>query len=362
MNFNIHLTYILIIILIISFFLMILSRIQNEKKNNIESFTNNNNNVNNSITYPELDLDQIKFIEPKDTHFFKNSYYLSSMNQINVNARNFMNKNQCYKNYQNAFQIITEKERRLIKLYIKSLMNEIYKLHLDTPQQTHFINYYNYLKFWLLTSNIQFAKQQNWLESNMPHTHNTTIVFPHSLFINPKDSILLHELTHIHQRKQINDFENLYHDWGFFKHHKPIKGLENKVLLSRHNPDGLELNWLWKCPIDKENKIYWITAEFNNLDEPNLTNVSYLAYPVDTDSRQNYYYLNKTPIHLTSLSNFNSYFGITNNHYHPNEISAQYAEYYLEDIKVNRNNKTTKRDYPAYYIYLDWMNTIIKNY
>lgn len=344
----------LLLLIIVSFCLMIHLRYKNEiielsLQDNKEAFQNQEKPTTIFSYISPNGLD-IKFANKIDSNllFTESNHYLTTMNKINMEARKIPNRTQCIINYKNAFDQITEKEKELVIKSIRGFLNRL----IEQDRK----DYAYYLKYWLEESKI--AKQHTWLESNMPHTHKKYIILNQSWFNNPyaNKTTLIHEMTHVHQRYQMNIFEELYDKWGFKAYNKnisTIKGLEQAVLLSRHNPDGMDLNWIFKL----EDKYYWITAKYPNLESVELTNTDYLAYPLHVDNQQNYYYLGKNTIDLKNFKAFQDFFKIGNNHYHPNEIAAQYAEFYLEDCLVKRNNnKLNKRKNPGYQIYLEWAN------
>ena len=74
---------------------------------------------------------------------------------------------------------------------------------------------------------------------------------------------------------------------GFFYYQKgifTIKGLEDKFLLSRHNPDGMDLNWVWKTP---KGELFWISAgEYIKANHLTLLDVEYLGYSLEKDQKE----------------------------------------------------------------------------
>ena len=327
-------------------------------KNELLTLTIKSQNEHFSNKEPELDT-PFKYLSPNQLklHFaktsdaqqlFAQSKYLDTMNKINVEAREIPTKKQCYINYQNAFDTITKEEEELTKKAVRLLINTL--IEQDNKEYAY------YLKHWLEASII--AKQHSWLESNMPHTHNNYIVLNQHWFDSPYNNrqTLIHEMTHVHQRYKHSFYQSLFEQWGFTYYPykvETIKGLEQAVMLTRHNPDGLNLNWI----LTLDGNHYWITSKYPDINEPKLTRADYLAYPLTKDNQGRYYYTGTTPTPLKDFNAFMEFFGIHNNHYHPNEISAQYAEYYLDDCMVKRNSKElTKYKYPAYLIYLDWAN------
>lgn len=307
-------------------------------------------NIDQRIQENFSNLPEINFTT--DSNFYQNTTYLSTMNQVNRKARNFESPNHALQMCVQAYQTIPKSEKNNAQKLVFQLLE---KTSIASP------NYNKYLKHWL--TKIKIAKQKNWLEAGMPHTHLDIVILNPNWFQIPRRSTLVHEMTHVHQRLNPNDYLPLFEKWGFIYYPRginTIKGLEDKFILSRHNPDGIDLNWIWKTP---KNTYYWITAQFIRGDQISLTDVEYLAYQLETDSYGNYFYLNKIPIPLKQWKLFQDYFQIGNNHYHPNEIAAQYAEFYLEEHlgdtgNINKSVKTT----PGYQIYTEFMNELITRY
>lgn len=285
-------------------------------------------------------LPEITFTD--DTSFFASEDYLPKMNQVNLKARKLDNHSHALSKYRNSFQKIPDAQKKDTQKFIFQLME---KTSLKCP------NMNKYLQYWM--PKIKIAKQQPWLEAGMPHTHNTTIVLNPGWFDSPRQHTFIHELTHVHQRQKPQDFEELYRKWGFFYYQKgifTIKGLEDKFLLSRHNPDGMDLNWVWKTP---KGELFWISAEYIKADHLTLLDVEYLGYSLEKDPEGNCYYLNKTPISLSKHQEFRNYFQIHNNHYHPNEISANYSEKYLEDKLKGGDKQLNCKGYQIYYQHME---------
>lgn len=325
------------------------SKMQQEKEvREIENFTNRQNDIQ------PIKI-SINFAKATDARaLFTDNSYLNTMNTINILARGLTDET-LISFYQSSFQDITVLEEKYITKFIEALLNDLNKQDKGP--------YATYLKYWLERS--IFAKSIPELEGNMPHTHKNYIIMPAAWYKYPNASTLIHELLHVHQRHDKKDFEILYRDFGFKYYDKnvhTIKGLEQNMFMSRHNPDGLDLNWIW-CPRNlykttDDMSYFFITAKYPNIDNPSLTNVEYVAYSLNRDNSGTYYKItNRKPIKLSNLEIFKTHFGITNNHYHPNEIAAQYAEYYLDDSGVNKNYiDKTKRQNPGYKTFITWMN------
>lgn len=320
---------------------------QKSEEKEIERFTNRQQDIQPikiSITYAKA-TDAITL--------FTNNNYLNTMNDINILARG-LTKETLVPFYQSSFQNISDLEQQHTTKFIEALLDNLNK------QNKH--SYVEYLKYWLESS--IFAKSNPKLEGNMPHTQNNYIIMPDDWYKNPDESTLIHELFHVHQRYRPEVFVLLYEDLGFEHYNKgvhTIKGLNQIVSMTRHNPDGSDINWILHDDIRTQTgystEHYFITAEYPNMNNPSLRNVKYKKYPLERDNSGLYYHINNKSDHYANFAG--SPFMISNNNYHPNEITAQYAEYYLKDSFVDKNYPDkTKYQFDKYKIFLNWMNNI----
>ena len=365
MNWFIILFFLISILLyLITKYYLVKNNYNQEKINNkIEEFENEQNRTsteklkfNHNITINYLDISNAQAL------IIKHSEYLQGMNQANLSARNCLNIDDLYKKYKNGFETITPEEKETVNEFLLKLLNDISKFN---------IQYYKYVSKWL--NEISFAKAQNWLEAGMPHTLDKTIVMDANWFINPRKTTLVHELIHIHQRQVEFDFEDLYKELGYYYNPEYIKGMEDIYPLNRNNPDGLSKYWLWKLPkietTTRDNSIasnsaktnyWWIGAIFKTITPTLLTDINLVALKLDTDSQGNFYYLKQHPTNLNTWTPFITFFGNNPNNYHPNEMSAKFAEYYLLDIL---NDKSRDFDnYEGYKIYKKYFENMINKY
>ena len=294
------------------------------KINKIESFTNKKISNDKHII--------INFGNSKTSKEVYQNNYLNTMNKLNRKMRQFQNSQELYDFYLNhSFLDITEKDEEVFRFMIITLLDRI-----DNKIVRRFIK--NYL------IDMTIVKGNNKLESGMPHTHNKTIIFPQSYFtsihtkykLNFIESMLenegltfIHEILHIHQRYNKNKYLELYKQWGFTIP-EYINNIINFKRLNRHNPDGLKVNWVW----NNNNKYYLIGAVFND-NSNNLTDTDYIAKEITRIDANIFNDNDGNTIHLDKFDNFINYFGINNNHYHPNEITAQYFEYYVNKYFLN---------------------------
>jgi len=283
------------------------------------------------------------------------------MNQANLSARDCLNINELYNKYKTAFDDITEKEKNRIDDFILNLLEKIKRVN---------IPYYRYVSKWL--KEISITKGKNWLESGMPHTLDKTIIMDENWFMYPRHTTFLHELTHIHQRSVEFEFEDLYTELGYHYNPNTIKGLESIYPLNRNNPDGLSTKWLWKLP--QNNKLsanhttlnntntnyWWIGALFKSITPSSLNDVNLVALKLDQDQEGHFYYLKQQPTLLSNLSSFITFFGENPNNYHPNEMTAKFAEFYLLDSLSDKNREFD--NYEGYKIYKKYIDNMISKY
>jgi len=274
---------------------------------------------------------------------YENSSYLNNMNKVNLYARKFKTLEDAKTKYlYNSLVDITDDEKEGFLWFIENLLKKI----------KHNAIIYNFVKHHVFnnenTNKIIIAKSSKWLEYNMPHTHNNVIVLTSDWFNaitnkysrNLVESCLLnegmtfiHELIHIHQRPYMKNYETLYKKWGFINA-TYIHNINKYIYMNRLNPDGMKLDWIWNI----NNKYYLIGALFDSEKPNSLLSVSYKLKELNKTDNNIFNYAsnninnNNVGISLTSSDLFIDYFGITNNHYHPNEIAAQYMEYYFSDI------------------------------
>ena len=158
--------------------------------------------------------------------------------------------------------------------------------------------------------------------------------------------ILWHEITHIWQRFQPEDFTGLYQEWGFSPVSETPAGLETVMLRSRLNPDALPLPnspiWIWQP--NGSSTYYWIGALYPTLTPSSLHDIEFRAYPLAAGGTR---YLGQQPIELSKFREFAGFFGSGRNHYHPNELAA----HYMDELLTGRIDL----DVPACQIFSKWL-------
>lgn len=365
----------IIIFFIISISFFLITKYYNLKKSvskeQVESFENEKNLTPSEklLKYHNI---TIKYMNSKEASklIIKDGEYLKGMNQANLSSRGCTSIDDLYNKYKNAFDDITKEEKLTIDKFILNLVTDIQESN-NANININNDSYYNYVNKWLNTINI--AKAKPWLESGMPHTLDTTIIMDASWFIKPRKKTLLHEITHIHQRLYPLDFEDLYPLLGYYYNPVDIKGLESIYPLNRNNPDGMDKYWLWHSNTNTNNNntnnstqnqktYWWIGAIFNTAIPNSLGDVNLMALKLDKDEDDIFYYLKQTPTKLSNLKDFVSFFGENQNNYHPNEITAKFAEWYLVETLKNNNIDNEYGNYEGYKIYKKYYENMIQKY
>lgn len=237
--------------------------------------------------------------------------YISYFNEINIKAR------QCCKTKE---ELITTYKKGILYIsdnYLHNLnimLEKYYKSKKITD--SYIIKLLHYI-----IPKIKILHIDDNIENGLPHTHKNIICLNKHYFYNPSIMTFIHECIHIHQRIEPLFYKKIYHQWGFIEYDiKNIKNIDNIIKLNRVNPDGLNLNWLWKSP---NNNYYLIGAIFNSTNPSSLLDVTNLCFKIDIVNGIFIYRNNFTKIELND--EYITFFGhIEHNNYHPNEISAEY--------------------------------------
>ena len=206
---------------------------------------------------PEVTID---FLDKKDACkvLNKSNKYFEYLNKNDLEARNLLSYNasniprpttkEIISYYCNHLLDFTDKE----KMKIKMVLNWILR---NCPNK-----FSKYFKNW------RIAKFDNSIENGYPHTHKD-VVFVSQQFVdeilnsgktNYIIDTLIHEQVHVLQRKMPEKFEKLYNNYWHFKKVNEITGIESLLDLYRTNPDGLDVNYVFK------NKI-WLGCVYKKL-------------------------------------------------------------------------------------------------
>lgn len=205
-------------------------------------------------------------------------------------------------------------------------------------------------RFRFILFNLRFAKYRNFIENGFPHTHKDVIFLSENFinkllgFYNNNDldgaikglgATIIHEAVHILQRKNVNEFLDLYKNyWSFTK----VDNIYNSEYLrekTRFNPDGPDTNWVFNM----KGKHIYILSIYEE-DANDIGEVNYVGYLLEKQN-DNYIVPNGVkPISITEIDEFTYFFkNLWGNHYHPNEISAEFLSiFYLKLMKISHDN------------------------
>lgn len=195
----------------------------------------------------------------------------------------------------------------------------------------------------LMTFNFQIGKLRTGFDWDFPFTVNrcifltekkinnfrTAISTGNQLYIKNCMTTIVHELVHIHQRINVNLYEDMYRRiFGFKKAKVYLYPEVSQYKLT--NPDGLDLNWILPYNLNGSSSITWFLpmATVNQKCEfvDCLIPIREKVYSSDYET-----VIPGVFLPITAFPLYTSKFGITKQLYHPNEISAQLiAEYVIQ--------------------------------
>lgn len=290
-------------------------------------------------------LNKIVFMNPKKScQVIKNVDALKKYNQLDIQLRNIQNN--VPKFYCDNLTDFTNQDKMLLEWLVNSTKEK-------TPSKLRFI--YN---------NIKFGKYVKNIENGYPHT-NKDVVFFDERYINSIlpfynksakfdcvkyiGAVLIHECVHVLQRKHVDLFDDLYINyWNFIKVFK-IYNAEKYYKLSRYNPDGTNLNWIYH---NQKNYI-WLLAIYRN-NAKNISHVDYVG--IYLKQKNNKYYVPKFPkiVPILEIPEFTNFFeNIHGNHYHPNELCAEIMSiYYLRQMHISHSKFKSK----SYDKFVEWFS------
>ena len=247
----------------------------------------------------------------------------------------------CQKKYHYNVSPLTYKEQEKFDIFYKDIIEIIPK-----NQRKN-----------LLRSQIKMAKTRN-LENKFPHTHQDMIFFDESYYkkllsyekgklkeFDNEASTLIHEITHLKQRDTPQGYDSLYRQWGFqpISYQYMVLNFPDHIIRRiRLNPDELPHYrfWVWK------NKIIPLVL-YESSRSYQISDVIYIG--LKWDEKHDQVRAEYDP--LDEFSDYEKYFGISNNHYHPLEIHAEYQS--LLFLEILDNLKSARS--PGY---LDYLKTL----
>lgn len=268
-----------------------------------------------------LVTDTIIFLSKENTRdIYKRSNYIHSFNIYDIKARN-LKTNDPVKWYNKRAMNFTKTEKEKLTKAISDIKSKARK---------------NY-KRWRFLTNLtwKLAKVSDEVDFGFPHTHEDTIFLPQNFLNGPIDDFfiqtLVHELVHVWQRKMPLEFENLYTiHWNFIRTNR-VCGINEYLSRSRTNPDIGHLFYIFQ-----ENILPM--SLYNTNTNTKAVSTEFIGIPVELNNKPDGGYKIKTdemPKLLVDIPEFKNYFKVTNNHYHPDELSAEL----IAQLFMKRDNK-----------------------
>lgn len=187
----------------------------------------------------------------------------------------------------------------------------------------------------MLPSKIDFIKFKKGFEWNCPFTIGVdTIILSstvmedaikgkaHSHFRERVLEILVHELVHLHQRREPDQYIHIYTDiFGFIRKHVNLTHDLSQYVVT--NPDGHNYEWIMPFRINAETKFLLPVAI---LEQGAVTGV---LVELTTMNGQIFHNRNNTVIPIAAYPLYNELFGVQQQLYHPNEIIAHLISQYI---------------------------------
>lgn len=290
-------------------------------------------------------LNKIAFLNPKKScQVIKNVNDLKKYNELDIKLRNI--ESNIPKFYCQNLIDFTNQDKMLLEWLVICTKEK-------TPPKLKFIYH-----------NIKFGKYVKNIENGYPHT-NKDVVFFDERYINSIlpfynksakfdcvkyiGSVLIHECVHVLQRKRLDLFDDLYINyWNFIKVPK-IYNAEKYYKLSRYNPDGTNLNWIYK----HQGSNIWLLAAYHK-DAKNISHVDYIG--IYLKQKNNKYYVPKLAkiVPILEIPEFTCFFeNIRGNHYHPNELCAEIMSiYYMRQMNISHSKFKSK----SYDKFVEWFS------
>tara|TARA_B100000242_G_C43015668_1_gene472290 strand:- start:300 stop:1355 length:1056 start_codon:yes stop_codon:yes gene_type:complete len=261
-------------------------------------FTNNRKE-----TFKNKTDKQIKFLKANEAcNLIQDIDYFHNLNQADLAARKFIiDSKGVVKSYCDNYLNFSKEEKDKITNALKTLPNN------------------ELFRKW------SFAKMSTSVEDGFPHTHKDTI-FLSSHTINESDVrllfVLIHEQMHVMQRKKPEIFKVLYTKYYPFKIGK-LKVQDKYLKRIRSNPDTRYIpdnDYILKT----DQGDFYLCAYYGDKKTPeHLGDVLYVAIKCEYDSKKNTYKTTDDVKSISDIPEFVEFFKLKNNHYHPNEISAE---------------------------------------
>lgn len=264
-----------------------------------------------------LITDTIIFLSKENTRdIYKRSNYINSFNKYDIQARNLKTQDPV-EWYSKRVMNFTLSEREKLIQAITDIKTQARK----NPKRWRF----------LTTLTWKLAKVSDEVDFGFPHTHEDTIFLPQNFINMPSDDFfiqtLVHEMTHVWQRKMPLEFENLYTNYWDFNKTNRVCGSVEYLKRVRTNPDISHLFYIF------QEKLLPLSV-YNT----NTMSTEFIGIPVELNNKPDGGYKVKageTLVSLNQIKEYRNFFEISNNHYHPDELSAEL----IANLFIKRDRK-----------------------
>lgn len=274
---------------------------------------------------------------------YKRNEYIHSLNKSDIKARNIRSKDPV-EWYSKRVLNFTNEEKEKLARAIQSIKQSA------KDNKNHKRWRFFYSKPWKL------AKVSDEVDFGYPHTHEDTIFLPASFVSGPVDHFfiqtLIHEQVHVWQRSMPSLFEELYTlHWGFIKTNR-VCGSVKYLRKQRTNPDIGHLYYIFRGN-------YLPLSVFDSA----TNKTKYIGIPVNENLKSDGGFMidyKRNTRDLNTVPEYFNYFKLSNNHYHPDELSAEVmAQLFMETYstsKMENNNKTHSQATQSLVKWLDLQN------
>lgn len=279
----------------------------------------------------------IEFINP-DQNFFYNNIAKQYFGTIFPLETYYKSNKQTFRKellptlYQNNTFEWTENEMLKIKEYIENIIIILQDA-----------GYY-------VLSNLswKFVKLSHKLEWGYPFTIGDTIILPNDDidFITNSEKMqleftntLIHEQIHVFQKINLSIFDNFYiNNWNWIPNQQINIRSEDKERIV-HNPDGMDIKWIWKCP-DTDEYIFQSLylqppPKKEHSFKDKIIERRWMLSEAETNAKRSIYNLQSI---VEDIPCFQTYLPGKNHMYHPHEMFAYLASGYLSNnLEVDDN-------------------------
>jgi hypothetical protein len=200
----------------------------------------------------------------------------------------------------------------------------------------------------------KLVKLSHKIEWGYPFTIGDTIILPNDdiNFVTNSEEIqqefintLIHEQIHVFQKANLEIFDNFYvNNWNWIPNQRiNIRSADKERIV--HNPDGMDIRWIWKCPDTDEYVFQSLylqpTVKKENSFKDKIIERRWILLEAETYGKRTLYDLQSV---VEDIPCFQKYLPGKNHMYHPHEMFAYLASGYLSNnLEVDSNSDYIKK-------------------